>query len=180
MRLFIGLPITGDLFNSADAVRSEYQRHPATKGLHWSPESNWHLTLRFLGNCTDTQTAELIDAIKPIAEKVTPFELTSNGLLVLPPRKPRVFCLSVRLNDAMAVLYRNLHKASEVCGFAQEKRPFMPHITLGRWKNPELMEFNPHKPTSATATVDCCHLYESVPGEHNSEYKPIETFTFNG
>lgn len=176
MRLFIGLPITGDLLHSAQAIKAEYQPHPATQGIHWSPESNWHLTLRFLGESDAVQVDALVNALRPLATQHAPFEFTSNGLLILPPRKPRVFCVSVRLNNPLALLYRDLHKASEACGFTPEKRPFLPHITLGRWKKPELIDFHPHKPSLASCVADRIHLYESRPGELNSEYHPIETF----
>ncbi|MDU9412076.1 RNA 2',3'-cyclic phosphodiesterase [Pseudomonas sp. zfem005] len=137
LRLFFALPCPEPLATSIalwrEAARCE-GKAVATRNLH--------LTLAFLGQQPRGCVAEL----KAIAENLAgePFTLRldqlrcwHNGLLHLAPDHPP---------PALLALAANLQDGLRAAGFAIERRPFHPHLTLAR--------HCPHLPGAAAPTFD--------------------------
>ena len=103
-----------------------------------------HLTLAFLGELTDEQLSAAISASEVAAQKATPFEYRLKGLGIFgSPNQPRVIWMGIEEQPSGQVegsslqrLHRALNKELEQRGFELEKRPFSPHLTLARVKQP--------------------------------------------
>jgi 2'-5' RNA ligase len=102
----------------------------------WVRLQSMHLTLKFLGNIE-------IDQVDPVAGKMAeavrgigPLLLGAKGVGVFPNiRRPRVIWAGlagdvVQLGD----LQRNIDAALSEIGFAEERRSFKGHLTMGRFK----------------------------------------------
>lgn len=131
MRLFVAINLPeGErqrIYEAAAPLRD------AGMPFRWIPESNFHLTLKFLGEVRQ----ETIPAIKKVLDKVTgstrAFELDLSGFGAFPTiRRPRVMWLGVDPSPALRCLKQDLEWALADLGFDRETRAFHPHITLGR------------------------------------------------
>ena len=106
--------------------------------VRFQPPDSLHLTLAFLGELDDEQVDAATQATIAAAPTVPPFTLTVAGLGVFgPPSAPRVLWCGVggdvpTLLRLQAALARRL----EATGFPREERPFAPHLTLARLKQP--------------------------------------------
>jgi 2'-5' RNA ligase len=102
----------------------------------WTPPHRWHLTLLFLG----TVPAERVDRLAgPCVEAVAPTPPTTLRLAGAgrfgSARRPQVFWAGLAGDlEPLAALARRLRRAARGLGLEVERRPFQPHLTLGRWR----------------------------------------------
>lgn len=126
-----------------DAARAALQAHIARLSralprVRFQPPDSLHLTLAFLGELDDERLDAATQAAIAAASTAPPFTLMVAGLGIFgPPSAPRVLWCGVggdvptllRLQDALA-------DRLEAAGFPRERRPFAPHLTLARFKQP--------------------------------------------
>jgi 2'-5' RNA ligase len=138
MRLFAAI----ELDEPARAAIAEEQRRLAERLREHRASlprlvnaEHMHLTLVFIGEVAEDRAPAIISAAaEPIA--VAPFGVGFGGIGAFPPRgAPRVLWLGVA-DGAPAVVELQEIVASrlEHVGVPRERRPFHPHLTLGRWK----------------------------------------------
>lgn len=106
--------------------------------LRWVEPESIHLTLAFLGELNDQQLEKAIAASQYAASISNPFSYRLSSLGTFgPPRQPRVLWMGVsEPSGILNIVYQALSLALEQRGFATEKRPFSPHLTLARIKSP--------------------------------------------
>ncbi len=100
-----------------------------------SPE-NLHLTLFFLGDLPDGRVEEVKEAVKVGVWGIKPFFL-SLGKPEFFPNKGRIHGLWFGIEGErknLEKLYQNLFLELEKRNFAFDRRPFLPHVTIGRVK----------------------------------------------
>lgn len=133
-RLFLAVDIPDEVRLRIAEVSDELR----AAGWHarWANPAGTHLTLKFYG---DTQI-ERIEALRDIlATRLRPFaplELRTQGAGVFPKRGPaRVLWLGIAGDlDALGRLQQEVELGSEELGFARERRPFSPHLTIARFR----------------------------------------------
>ncbi|MFP4055272.1 MAG: RNA 2',3'-cyclic phosphodiesterase [Candidatus Brocadiia bacterium] len=105
--------------------------------VKWVGAERMHLTVKFLGEIEEGQVDAVAEAMGAATAAAEPFEIALAGLGSFPPRgAPRVVWAGVRdASGALADLHRRLEGELEALGFEREKRPFRPHLTLGRVKD---------------------------------------------
>ncbi|GAC1568822.1 MAG: RNA 2',3'-cyclic phosphodiesterase [Ktedonobacteraceae bacterium] len=112
--------------------------------LRWVDPAGIHLTLAFLGELDEAQLASAKDAARAAAQDFPSFEYRLSGLGVFgSPLQPRVIWIGIedqptgRLHGSpLQQLHRALSRELERRNFEIEKRPFSPHLTLVRVKQP--------------------------------------------
>jgi 2''-5'' RNA ligase len=106
--------------------------------VKWSHPDNLHLTLRFLGDVKEGDLEELFDAVADAVAAVPPFALEVCGVGAFPNwRHPRIVWAGCGEGASDAVtLAGAVEEACVELGYEQERRPFRPHLTLGRVKQP--------------------------------------------
>ena len=137
MRLFIALNLPDELRGALwDAAAPLRERGLPVK---WVPPAGIHLTLKFLGEVSETQEPELREALARAArgEGASPqaraVPVAIEGFGVFPDfRRPRVFWAGVRPDPAIELLQHRVEKEVAPLGFPTEARLFQPHVTLGR------------------------------------------------
>ena len=103
-----------------------------------APE-NIHVTLNFLGDVEDAQVPAVCRTAERLAAAAEPFEFAVRGLRAVPPRGPVLRMLWAGVDDLSGGLGRlqaRLEAALAEMGFAPDRRPFRPHLTLARFKSP--------------------------------------------
>lgn len=104
--------------------------------IRWVETENMHITWKFLGNITQSRIERAFKELEKIKPCLQPVELVFDTLIIWPrPSSPRQLVWSVRdQHNNIIENFKILEKAFKNCGFTKEKRPFKPHITLGRFK----------------------------------------------
>lgn len=133
-RLFVALPL-------ADASRDKLQnlvaalksRLKAGRDMRWSSPSQWHITLRFLGNVPRAVIPDLIQAQREVARVAAPLHLKLTGLGTFPsPARPRVLWAGLA-GDTEPLCQLQAHLQDKTAAWGKkEDRPFRPHLTLAR------------------------------------------------
>jgi 2'-5' RNA ligase len=108
------------------------------RGVRWVAPDNLHLTLKFLGEVERTRLPEVEEALEASRAGRGPFPVTLTGTGVFPPRgRPRVVWLDVTEGGPeLTALQGGVERALAPLGFPPEGRPFTPHLTVGRVKDP--------------------------------------------
>ncbi|MGE5529226.1 MAG: RNA 2',3'-cyclic phosphodiesterase [Patescibacteria group bacterium] len=131
MRLFVAIWLPAPLARAA-LTRLEGLR-PGSRGVRWVKPDQLHLTLKFLGETQEGLLPSLEAALAGVASASTPIYLGLGGGGVFPPAgPPRVVWLAVTPGPELADLAARVERALAPLGFAPERRPFRPHLTLGR------------------------------------------------
>lgn len=106
----------------------------APAGVRWVDPQCIHLTLRFLGNIPAAAVDDVLAAQALAAAACPPFWVQLSGLGMFPnQRRPRVLWAGVTGDlEALQKLQQEVEDRLENIGYPREKRPFAPHLTLGR------------------------------------------------
>ena len=119
------------------ALRSASGRLPFS-GIRWVAPHQYHFTLKFLGETPDDRIAGARQAVERAAERTPPVDLALEGLGAFPPAGPPriVWAGCGKGRDALISLAGAVEEAFGEAGFPEEPRPFSPHLTIGRVKDP--------------------------------------------
>jgi 2'-5' RNA ligase len=128
MRLFVGLPIPARL---AQAL-ARHARASNLANAHWTPPENIHLTLAFLGEVAEDRLPAVLHELDELGAEPLQIRLTRLDTF------PRAGVLFVDVEPAPTLLQLQAQVAARMarCGFALEARPYHPHITLARLRQP--------------------------------------------
>lgn len=106
----------------------------AAQNVRWTPRENVHLTLLFLGDTSVELIPQLKEQIIQAASNTSPFTLTLGEAGAFPSyHSPKI--LWVGLDGEVRKLMQfqgRIEGALRTLGFEPERRPFTPHITVGR------------------------------------------------
>lgn len=104
----------------------------------WEKPEKLHLTLKFLGETNEDQLAELDKIVEEISDEVSNFKLRIAETGIFPnARNARVLWLDIKDEAGSLAKINDLLEAEcEKIGFAKEKRRFVPHLTIGRVREP--------------------------------------------
>ncbi len=106
--------------------------------VRWVNPSGIHLTLAFLGELSDEQLPAAKQAADAAAQQITPFEFRLKELGMFgSQRQPRVIWMGIEESSGnLFRLHGVLNRELELRGFEVDSRPFSPHLTLARIKQP--------------------------------------------
>lgn len=134
-RLFVALEPPPEVRAvAADARAALRERFPDLR-VRWQPDANVHLTLAFLGNVPDDEVAACGDRLDACAGRARRFEATTTRLGAFPsPLRPSVIWLGIDAEPVSALSALQRDVAAAFRHLHDDRRPFRPHITLGRVK----------------------------------------------
>lgn len=163
MRLFVALSIPPDVAQSIFLIQG------GVPGARWMSREQLHLTLRFIGDVDGRDAAMLDDALAAI--KAPAFSLQLHGVGQFGNRQPHTLWAAARKSDALVHLQRKVDSAIHRIGQPPSSgdkyaHKFMPHVTVGRLRNPEggkVIAWLTHHAlfTSPEFRVDSFKLYSS-------------------
>ncbi len=133
IRSFIAVELPEELKRDLTAIKLQLQS-VSRAPVKWVDLQGIHLTLKFLGNIDASITGKVTETIEEAVQGVHPFHLGAGGLGVFPSMK-RVQVVWVGLSgevDRLSQLQQRIESGLAPLGFARERRPFTPHLTLAR------------------------------------------------
>ena len=142
LRTFLAIDLPASLHSKFERNLQRFKRDIG--GVSWVNQKNLHVTVKFFGETTDAQVAEIHQAVKPVLAGFSPFDVELRGLGVFPDaRRPRTLWTGIGGDvDALTALVTQIDQAVISVGFpsslrasSSEEKPFRPHLTVARVKN---------------------------------------------
>ena len=133
IRAFIAIELPPELKTELAQLQTRLKK-ASPPVVKWVDPQTMHITLKFLGDTSDAGTDELMLAIEEAAKGVSPFQLAIRGVGSF-AASDRTETVWVGVNgdmEQLALLQKNIETNTEQLGYKREKRPFSPHLTLGR------------------------------------------------
>jgi RNA 2',3'-cyclic 3'-phosphodiesterase len=130
LRLFVGIGFPPELKLRLSLLSC------GIPGARWVGADNLHLTLRFIGETSEDQAADIDAALGRVRARSFPLQLS--GIGVFTPEKPRVLWVGTLREPQLSALRDKIEQALIRAGLPPEPRKFSPHVTLARLHNPSL------------------------------------------
>jgi 2'-5' RNA ligase len=171
MRVFIAVELPAAAVAAAvsagqqlrDAIAAEAPR----ARLAWVPSERMHVTLRFVGDVAADVAAAIAGALAP-PFRTPAFTLTVGAPGVFPARGvPQVCWVSITTGlESLRSLEAEISSRLERIAVARERRPFAPHVTLARVRDPAGLRGTSwleraSMPPNTGGVVDAITLFES-------------------
>lgn len=136
LRLFIAVELSDAARNAVSGVIDRVVES-GVKNLRPVRAETMHLTLKFLGDVPSGRIEDLVEAIRAVALTDTSFALTLSGAGVFPsPARTRVLWLGIGGDTtALGELHLGIEDAVASLGFARDRKPFSPHLTVARLRD---------------------------------------------
>lgn len=173
MRSFIALDLPSQFADDAAALARALS---AVMDGRFLARDTYHLTLAFLGDIDDAETARAMDALDEAVDALRDPEaallLSPDGLGKFGRPQDATLWLGIAKTPALEALATNLREALRVRDLPFDDKSFLPHITLGRRaripkdKLPALAFPLPAEAPSVT-------LYKSTLSREGATYKPL-------
>jgi 2'-5' RNA ligase len=104
--------------------------------ISWSPIDNLHITTKFIGEWPEARLEELKEALGAVpATGAIGIAIRDIGWFP-DERRPRVLWAGVQADETLAKLAHATDQAVAALGVPMEKRPYSPHLTLARIREP--------------------------------------------
>jgi 2'-5' RNA ligase len=110
---------------------------PRLSGLRWVAPGNLHFTLRFLGDRSPDELARVGRVVDEVAGEAVRFPVVLDRLGVFPGwSRPRVLWAGCGTGaPTLEALARTLERGFEAAELGGADKPFVAHLTLGRWRD---------------------------------------------
>ncbi len=179
MRAFIAVDLASEIKESLNSLLAQLRQLKAD--VKWVKENSLHLTLKFLGEISETEAAKVISVLQAIGPNHAPFQLICRSVGQFPEKgSPRVFWVGIDPSPALLRLQEQLEVALEKEGFPREPRAFHPHLTLGRVKSLRGCDLVRHELRKhenhyfGQMEANAVTLYQSILRPEGPEYKIIQ------
>jgi 2'-5' RNA ligase len=147
---------------------------------------NLHITLKFYGDINGAKATELAQGFDEIAARIPPFEWTLCGTGAFPTiARPSVVWVGARDEGQLVQVANSVDHLSEQLGFARERRPFQPHVTVARIRCRPPDELKKHVERFAREEFGVQHatqlvLFRSSLERSGSMYERLHVSPFGG
>jgi 2'-5' RNA ligase len=176
LRLFVALDLPVAFVDALVSWREEaIGQVPAIRLV---ARESLHVTLVFLGYQPEREANRIAEIC--FADPPSPFELRAEGLVGVPPRRPRLYALGLEdPGGAVSTWQGSLSAALEQARlYEPEKRPFWSHVTLARAKRDRpapRLDTPPVLPDElrASFTADQATVYKSTLTPRGAVYDPV-------
>ncbi len=138
MRTFIAIALPAAIQSTIQQRQQQLETMLTTARLsqtvRWTPPAAVHITLRFLGETTEPQRRDLQARLTRITANQPSFPLTLGDLGCFPNlRAPSIVWLGLwSADETLNHLQQQIELAAQAVGFPTERKPFRPHLTIGR------------------------------------------------
>ena len=191
MNHFFALPLPEDVQEVVADFAYFWKTYTGPEdAARWHDPTDYHITLKFLGDILDTEARHLAEAGNTVAARHAPFELTLTTPSAFPNIfRPRVLYVGVKSTPALRDLVADLEETLETLGVPREIRPFSPHITVARVRNSTEAAAKswrtPHEQTFVKWQADTFDLMQTLPPERRpngaaARYNLVQRFPLLG
>lgn len=168
MRTFIAIDLSDEFKTKLIDYQPEFDK--LNSKAKWVSAENMHLTLLFLGDISDQE----IDQVKTVLDKIDigGFELKFDNLGRFMQKKGRaVLWAGLKAPDALYEIVEFISKNLQNIPSVVSAKPFVPHITIARFKNLNNKKEFKEKVMSLTAEPITCNIDKII--LYSSELTPV-------
>ncbi|WP_188206475.1 RNA 2',3'-cyclic phosphodiesterase [Alkalibacillus aidingensis] len=139
---FIGIPVPTKV--AEELIDWQERLKPHVDYRIWVAKADFHITLKFLGPCSDEKIDQLTKSILNL-DLPESFDLKVDGIRFFGKKiQPRVTYAHVEGHPRLDLIKQLIEKSAVKNGFEMENRPYRPHITLAKkWKDQSMSLTNP-------------------------------------
>jgi 2'-5' RNA ligase len=138
IRAFLAVDPPEEIFN--EIIKIQERLRKAIQGdIRWVRPEGIHLTLKFFGYVYESDIANISHVVKNNVASMKELMLNVRNIGAFPTvSRPRVLWLGIDGDtDALIGLQAEIDTGFHEYGFKKEDRPFRPHLTLARIKEPK-------------------------------------------
>ena len=138
IRSFLAIDLPAEVLNKIRTIQNQLKK-TIEGSIGWTRPEGIHLTLKFFGNISENDISNITMVIENHVNRIKPLALNAGNLGVFPTlARPRVLWLGVGGDvEPLAGFQKSIDSALQDFGFEGENRPFRPHLTLARIKDPK-------------------------------------------
>lgn len=134
IRSFIAIALPQTIRHQIAEFQDELKRLNAD--IRWVRSESLHLTIKFLGPLEPDLIGPVSRILSEVTADIKPFNLTIQNVGCFPNQKnPRVIWIGIGKQPSLDKISEALNVKLEALGFSRERRPFKPHLTIGRVKS---------------------------------------------
>jgi len=182
-RIFIAINLPEEVKKTLSSYQSMWPELP----VRWVKKDNLHITLIFLGYLTDEEIVETCKIVSETASRNPSFVINLKKICYGPPKKlpPRMVWAEGEKSEELGELQGDLENsllATPNSGLRKaEKRPYAPHITLGRIKAWDFRQIEPEERPEVSEETDLnfevisVEIMESQLRKRGPEYTVLES-----
>lgn len=121
---------------TANVARVVSRLSAVSDQYRWVLPENLHVTLNFVGDVRDVEVPELCQLVRQTVAPLASFDLSLHGVGGFPDaQQPRVVWMGVDEGEAaLREMYLALQDQLHLWGINKDRKPYVPHMTLGRVK----------------------------------------------
>ena len=188
VRAFLAVELP-EAVRAALAEVVERLRQERLQGVRAVNPESVHITLKFLGEVEQDSVGRLVDALTPVADKWTPFIVTTGVVGAFPNnRAPRVVWVGIGGDAASLVeLHAQLDGVLDTLGFPRDGRRFTPHLTVARIRGAAARAAGPRAAAVAAEAwrgadlfvpVESITLMRSLLSPQGARHQPLSRMRF--
>ena len=173
-RLFVALEIPQDIKATLSDLQSSFP------GLRWTPTSNLHLTLRFIGLVQQSDVELIRQSLRLV--KYNAFHLVVAGLGLFRRKAGGILWAGVRQEEALLQFKQQVDAVLRVsAGLHLEEASFTPHLTLSRLKTTIPQALKARVQEKAAEQFGAFHatsftLFRSILRPAGAIHEPVERY----
>jgi RNA 2',3'-cyclic 3'-phosphodiesterase len=158
------------------------KRRSSDDRVRWTRPENVHLTLKFLGDVEAEAFGSIRAALGEVCAQHAPFDAALAELGAFPSaRRAKTLWIGAgEGSDRLRSLAADVDDALASLGFEREKRPYVPHLTLGRVRGRPLNLDLPSGAEGNTFRVGRVQLTESRLTAKGATYRTMGDFALGG
>jgi 2'-5' RNA ligase len=173
LRLFTGLEVPADVRLELGLLQG------GVWGARWIEPSDYHITLRFIGDIDERSAEEVRHALEQV--DIESFTLRLQGAGAFGGEDPRSIYVKVAECAGLKRLQSSLERVCKSLGLAGESRKFLPHVSLARLKRADAGEVQRFIARhnlfhSRPFDVDRFVLFSSRPSRGGGPYGIVDSF----
>lgn len=140
MRIFIAIDLSPEIKAQLASVVKLLK--PFSSNIKWVAPENYHLTLKFIGEVEEQKVEIIRQVLEKVVQGHRAFSLSVKGAGSFPAGQSRMRVIWIGLHSGPELysLQADLEEALSREGFSREDRPFSPHLTIGRARQPQKQE----------------------------------------
>ena len=121
------------MLESVNNITKFFMKETATPALKWVKKDNLHLTIKFIGEISESKVDQVKHTITQSLQHHKTFKIEISGLGIYPHQNnPRVVWLGIINAKPLIQMAQKLDQALTPIGIKPEQRAFSPHLTIAR------------------------------------------------
>ena len=183
IRAFIAASLPEETSKQLGSVIQSLRMELPTGIIRWVEFYKIHLTIKFLGEIEQSKLSNLIGSLDLELASTRQFDILIGGIGAFPSvNKPRVIWIGINFPPVLVEIWKGIENRLAVLDYPREKRPFSPHLTLGRvTKKATVRDYhtiakvieNHSSVDLGKVTVNNIHLYKSELRKDGAVYSSL-------